>query len=66
MRQINKQQTPHERRTKYNFLRYSGVSSQMAERMRDWTLSHILQLLNSADKKKLRRHRREYIKNKEA
>ena len=42
---INDIQTPHERRTKYNFIRYCGLSRNMANCMRDWSLGHIINYL---------------------
>jgi len=42
---VNERQTPKERRTKYNFLKMSGLSTDNSIRMRDWTMLHILLFL---------------------
>ena len=45
---INNVQTKEERRLKYAFLRYMGVDYKTANRVMDWTPSHIAQFLNSS------------------
>lgn len=42
---VNGRQTKRDRRCKYGFLRAAGLSVAQCDRMRDWTMNHIVQFL---------------------
>jgi hypothetical protein len=52
---VNARQSRLERRTKYRFLKYTGlVSPTEADRLKDWTYPHIIQYLYMKTGKELK------------
>lgn len=45
MNWINDKQSKHERKVKYHFLRYSGMKSKKADKLKDWSINKIISYL---------------------
>lgn len=47
---VKERTTPKQRREKYGFIRQAGVNRNRANQMKDWTIKHIIQELNTRTK----------------